>query len=242
MAAQIEPAKKYSINPNYLQSKDSDKVMEGQNQQQDAKGNYFADSENKTYMIKASGTIVDVSRKKKKNRKIPMSVRKPVSAYVSFIKSPFKDRGAVMFFPYPSYVGEEKEDYERVFYKHHSELGPMTMKFKIAESTNIYNAVVNTCKAAGMKLVNQNYMLYKKKKQQGYYSSDEDSDSDDYKDENEDDFNILFTGAVKEDVLKTVRSYQKLSHFPLSYNIGRKDAMWRNYREMCEEFPDEYNY
>ena len=94
-------------------------------------------------MIKTSGTIVDVTRKRKKMRKIPMSVRKPVSQYVSFLKSPFKKRAPVMFFPYPSYVAEKKEEFGRVFFKPQEELGTHTMRFKIAETTNIYNAVVN---------------------------------------------------------------------------------------------------
>ena len=97
-------------------------------------------------MIKASGTIVDMDRTKKKTRKIPMSVKKPTSQYVSFIKSRIKDRGATMFFPYPSYVGEKKDEYGRVFYKHSDELGDFTMRFKITETTNIYNAVVNSWK------------------------------------------------------------------------------------------------
>lgn len=197
--------------------------------------------ENETYMIKSSGTIIDISRKQKKVRKIPMSVRKPVSQYVAFLKSPFKGRGPVMFYPYPSYVGEEKEDYGRLFYRHQADIGEYVMRFKIAETTNIYNAVVNSCKAAGMLLVNEKYMLKKKKQDQGLDSSDS-SDEEDYKDEFQDDFNILFTGAVKEDILKKSRGYYKISHFPHSYNIGRKDAMWRNINRMYEMFPEEYDF
>jgi tubulin polyglutamylase TTLL4 len=192
-------------------------------------------------MIKSSGTIIDISRKQKKIRKIPMSVRKPVSQYVAFLKSPFKGRGPVMFFPYPSYVGEEKEDYGRLFYRHQADIDQYVMRFKISETTNIYNAVVNSCKAAGMLLVNEKYMLKKKNKDQGLDSS-ESSDEEDYKDEFEDDYNILFTGAVKEDILRKSRSYYKISHFPHSYNIGRKDAMWRNINRMYEMFPEEYDF
>lgn len=209
----------------------------------EGKGTFVEDTiENKRYMIKSSGTIVDVDRKKKKTRKIPMSVRKPVSPYVAFLKSPFKGRSPVMFFPYPAYVSEDKEDYGRVFFKHQNEMGALTMRFKIAESTNIYNAVVNACKAAGMHLVNERLMLKKRREAQGYGSSSESSDDESYKDEFENDYNLLFTGAVKEEALKSVRSYQKLSHFPHSYNIGRKDAMWRNIAEMQERFPEEYNF
>ena len=92
-----------------------------------------------------------------------------------------------------------------------------------------------------MKLINEQQMIRKKRRNENPDLSD-DSSSDDEPDEFENDFNLLFTGAVKEEVLKSTRSYQKLSHFPHSFNIGRKDAMWRNISEMQEEFPDEYDF
>lgn len=182
-----------------------------------------------------------MDKTKKKTRKIPMSVKKPTSQFVAFLKSPIKERGPTMFFPYPSYVSEKKEEYGRVFYRNSAELGDYTMRFKITESTNIYNAVVNSWKAAGMKLVNEEQMIKRKRKNENPNYSEE-SDDDEDVDEFENDFNLLFTGAVKEELLQNTRSYQKISHFPHSYNIGRKDAMWRNISEMQEEFPDEYNF
>lgn len=191
-------------------------------------------------MIKPSGTIIDVTKRKKKSRKIPMSVKKPVSQYVAFIKSPFKGRSPVMFFPYPSYVGEKKEEFGRVFFKSQDDLGSLTMRFKISETTNIYNAVVNGCKAAGMYLVNEKQMLKKKREAQGYDSSSC-SDDDDV-DENENNFNVLFSGGVKDDSIRSLRSYQKINHFPNSYNLGRKDAMYKNIHDLEEEFPDEFDF
>ena len=46
--------------------------------------------DDKLYMIKSSGTIVDVTKQKegkKKSRKIPMSVKKPTSANVYLLSS-----------------------------------------------------------------------------------------------------------------------------------------------------------
>lgn len=204
-----------STNPN---------AVEGQNERD--RGTYFEDKdENKTYMIKTSGTIVDVNKKRKRMRKIPMSVKKPVSQYVAFIKSPFKGRPPVLFFPYPSYVSEKKDEYGRVFFKTQDDLAPLTMRFKISETTNIYNAVVNACKAAGMYLVGEKQMLKNKRVAQGYDTSS--SSEDDEEDENENNFNILFSGAIKDEVIRGIRSYQKVNHFPNSFNIGRKDAMWK---------------
>jgi len=196
--------------------------------------------ENKTYLIKTTGTIVDVTRKRKKMRKIPMSVKKPVSQYVAFIKSPFKGRPPVVFFPYPSYVGDKKEEFGRVFFKPQEDLGPLTLRFKIAETTNIYNALVNSCKAAGMYLVGEKEMLRRKRKAQGYdTSSSEEEDEEDY---DEDDFNLLVSGGIKEDVLQPLRSYQRINHFPNSFNLGRKDAMYNNIAELRDQYPEEYDF
>ena len=125
------------------------------------------------------------------------------------------------------------------FINKQNEISELTLRFKISETTNIYNAVVNTCKHAGMYLVNETLMLKRKRIGQGYDTSSEDSgDLDIY----EDDVNLVFTGAVKDEVLKKTRKYQKLNHFPHSFNIGRKDAMWRNLSEMIDDFPEDYDF
>lgn len=117
---------------------------------------YFQENlDDKIYKLNATGTMVDVSRRRKKTRKIPMSVKKPVSQYLAFIKSPFKNRPPLLFYPYPSYVNEKKNEFDRVFFKPQEDLGPLTMRFKIAENTNIYNSMVNSCKAAGMHLIGE---------------------------------------------------------------------------------------
>ena len=104
-------------------------------------------------MIKSSGTIVDVTaqrKEKKKHRKIPMSVKKPTSANIYLLSSQFKGRDPVLFFPYPSYVGSKKATADRVTVLDSEELGSKKARFKISESTNIYNAIVNSCKNAGV--------------------------------------------------------------------------------------------
>ena len=183
-----------------------------------------------------------MSKRKKKSRKIPMSVKKPVSQYVAFIKSPFKQRPPVMFFPYPSYVGEKKDEFDRVFFKKNEDLGPVTLRFKILETTNIYNALVNSCKAGGMFLIGEKEMLKRRKENQGYDSSDSSDDDDEEEECSEFDFNVVWSGGIKDDVLSSLRSYQKINHFPNSFNLGRKDAMYRNLLELEEEFPDDYNF
>lgn len=104
----------------------------------------------------------------------------------------------------------------------------MTLGFKIHDSTHIYNSVVNTMKAAGFRIVPPNSSKW----------------------------NILFTGMCKTDLLKEASKYQKINHFPQSWQIGRKDLMWKNIQRaarlyqgnqaewsFCPKtyiFPDEY--
>lgn len=124
--------------------------------------------DDKMYMIKSSGTIVDVSmKKKKKTRKIPMSVKKPTAEVVHLLSSQFKGREPTLFFPFPYYVGFKKKTEQRVTVLDQDDMGNRVSHFKIAESTNIYNAIVNSCKSAGMFLVDEDEMVAKKKFNEG---------------------------------------------------------------------------
>ena len=76
----------------------------------------------------------------------------------------------------------------------------MTLGFKVHDSTHIYNSVVNTMKAAGIRIVPPNSSKW----------------------------NILWTGLCKPEQLKIASKYQKINHFPQSFQMGRKDLMWKN--------------
>lgn len=54
-------------------------------------------------------------------------------------------------------------------------------------------------------------------------------------------WNLLWTGATKTDVVKYMNKFQKVNHFPGSYNLGRKDLMWKNISKMKRQFGEEYN-
>ena len=135
----------------------------------------------------------------KKKRKVPNTVNKPTNETVSLWKPAYQHRTPVLYFPYPDYVGEKRPMAEGSFTEHsRSELRSVELQFRIAENTNIYNSVVNTFKRAGVKLVEVEGQ------------------------------NVLWTGSVKPDLLRETNKYQKLNHFPGSFQIGRKDCMWRN--------------
>ena len=60
------------------------------------------------------------------------------------------------------------------------------MGFKVHDSTHIYNSVVNTMKAAGVRIVPPKSSKW----------------------------NILWTGVCRPETLKIASKYQKINHFP----------------------------
>lgn len=88
----------------------------------------------------------------RKNKKVPGSVRKPTNDSVVLIKSQFKGRLDAAFFSYPTYVGVHKQINDEVKKVTQDKLINKQLIFKIAETTNIYNSVVNSCKNAGFYL------------------------------------------------------------------------------------------
>lgn len=148
----------------------------------------------------------------RKNKKVPGSVRKPTNDKVVLMKSSLKGRPDAVFFSYPAYVGKTKESSLALKECTQEQLGSKQLIFKIAESTNIYNSVVNSCKNAGMYLVDSGK-----------------------------DWNILFTGYIRSEALREVHKYQRINHFPCSYELGRKDRMWKNVSRMKRKFGADYN-
>lgn len=148
----------------------------------------------------------------RKNKKVPGTVRKPTNDNVILMKSSVKGRPDVIFFSYPAYVGKEKESTQKLKELCQEDIINRQLVFKISETTNIYNSVVNSCKNAGMYLADSGK-----------------------------DWNLLFTGFVRGEQLKEVHKYQRINHFPCSYEIGRKDKLWKNIARMKRKFGLDYN-
>ena len=144
--------------------------------------------------------------------KIPCSVRKPTNSTIILHKAPVQGGSETIFFEYPNYVGNSKESKGELVKYSQDELSKSKLTLKISESTHIYNSVVNSCKNAG------------------FYLTDVGKE-----------FNLLWTGATKIEVLKLMNKFQKVNHFPGSYNLGRKDLMWKNVSKMKRKFAADYN-
>jgi len=84
------------------------------------------------------------------------------------------------------------------------------MTFKIADSTHVYNAVVNTFKTGGFQLA-------------------EDGDR----------FNCVWNGYTKPEEIAPLNKYQKINHFPNSVYLGRKDKCWYQLWQFQQRFGKE---
>lgn len=119
-------------------------------------------------------------RHMKKGKKIPGSVRKPTSNIIYICKSPFPKRPDVLFFNYPKYVGSDKHgvDSDHIKVYNQEQMINCPVLFKISETTNIYNSLVNSCKNAGMILVDEGW-----------------------------DWNLLWAGGAGTDAIKDMDKY-----------------------------------
>ena len=93
----------------------------------------------------------------KRGKKVPGSVRKPTSNILKLLKSPFPQRPETLFFNYPKYVGQNKlgAESDRLKTVNQEQMINHPMIFKIADGTNIYNSLVNSCKTNGMILIDE---------------------------------------------------------------------------------------
>ena len=47
---------------------------------------------------------------------------------------------------------------------------------------------------------------------------------------------------IMDSIVKKLTKYQKFSYFPTTYNLGRKDNMYRKFRNYKNSFPNDFNY
>jgi hypothetical protein len=111
----------------------------------------------------------------KKERKIPGSVMKPHATHVHLVQTNVL-RGAAknvrVFFPYPGYcaklktqdnflqildrvqaIKDESNSQVKIVHQYKMMDKNMSLGFKVHDSTHIYNSVVNTMKAAGIRIM-----------------------------------------------------------------------------------------
>ena len=166
----------------------------------------------------------------RKERKIPGSVLKPHCMYVNLVQTnalQSANKSVRVLFPYPAYchklntqdsflqhrdvaqdVCNDKNQLLKIVHQYKMLDKNMTLGFKVHDSTHIYNSVVNTMKAAGVRIVPPTSAKW----------------------------NVMWTGMCKPEVLKDASKYQKINHFPQSFQLGRKDLMWKNISRASKMF------
>lgn len=80
----------------------------------------------------------------------------------------------------------------------------MTLGFKVTDTTHIYNSVVNSMKANGIRIVSPTTSKW----------------------------NVMWTGITRTDYLKDASKFQRINHFAQSIQLGRKDLLWKNVLRM----------
>jgi len=242
------------------------KIMNNNNKRNDiGEGLVVQDPDGeKYYVIKENGLIADQGQQEYQTitneiRTIPFTVKDPTSSLVTLLKSPFKDRLETFYFPYPDFCIEEKDEEDRVIRIDQDEFETCRSYFRYDTNIHIYNSVVRACNEAGLflkdkkLLIKYRYMQQQEKRQKNY---DEKIMNGDEKlaekyintpdrslvDENYNDFNIRFSISCKKEDLRNITKYQKINHFPMSYYLGRKDQLYRNYQIREDLFLDDYNF
>jgi len=56
------------------------------------------------------------------------------------------------------------------------------------------------------------------------------------------DFNVYISGAIRPKLLLEMDQYQKYNHYPGSWQLGRKDNLWRNVSRMRRAFGEEFAF
>lgn len=85
------------------------------------------------------------------------------------------------------------------------------MKYKIAESVHTYNCVVNSLCWNGFSQTDGSH------------------------------WNMLWSAPLKPETLRNYDMYKHVNHFPGTWQLGRKDLMFRNMSAQIREFGEEYN-
>lgn len=82
------------------------------------------------------------------------SIKKPVNATVKTLRSMYGGRPDTIFFQYPEYCGEVRDEAGTTEFTQQAfkKLG-YSLTFKVTGSTHIYNSIVNSMKMAGFQMV-----------------------------------------------------------------------------------------
>jgi len=140
---------------------------------------------------------------------------------VRLLSSCFLGREPVIFFDYSnaaSLIGD-RDTCGRVVDARDLPTGMPKMYFAHSSTVHTYNCVVNTVKNNGF---SQTQLGKQEDLSGGKWS-------------------LLWGGHLKPEQLRAFRPSQCTNHFPYSWQLGRKDLMWKNMSKMKRKFPRDFD-
>eukprot|EP00931_Biecheleriopsis_adriatica_P087813 TRINITY_DN62229_c0_g1_i1.p1 TRINITY_DN62229_c0_g1~~TRINITY_DN62229_c0_g1_i1.p1 ORF type:complete len:798 (+),score=142.35 TRINITY_DN62229_c0_g1_i1:72-2465(+) len=138
---------------------------------------------------------------------------------ICLLKSVFSGRPPVLVFDYEPECGASSRNLSRIFSSEDLEvegfLNTPKMFFTHVETSDCheYRSVVNSMQHGG---------LYRIGPETGKWC-------------------IYWGDIPKPEFLRSLNPFQKANHFPSSWNLGRKDLVWKNIARMKRKWPQEFN-
>lgn len=144
--------------------------------------------------------------------------RKAPRRCVKLLRSVFVGRPPVLCFDYyPAHLGEPRNQSrvlgdEELQVEGFTTLPKMFYHHSSSRDIHEYNAVVNTLR----------HVLYSTSLSGGKFS-------------------LLWGDVPTPDLIRGFNPYQKTNHFPSSWQVGRKDLLWKNVHRMKRQFPKHFD-
>ena len=124
----------------------------------------------------------------------------------------FRDRPWTIIFDYPPQCGLPSKSSSRTVYMSLLEQTSKPLYYRYSESAHVYNCVVTSLEYNGFK---------------------ETSTSK---------FNLYISGSIRPKILLEMDEFQKYNHYPGSWQLGRKDNLWRNVSKMRRIYGDDFSF
>lgn len=147
----------------------------------------------------------------------PAAAAAPVAAadkpkrIITLLPSVFEGRPPVMFFSYTVACGAKQRPLERAIVTDPDAVPRLF--YSHTDAVHEYNAVINILRQGG---------LYRVKADGNRWL-------------------LLWSNHPSPELLRALRPSQKTNHFPGSWNLGRKDAVWKNISRMQRKFGPTYH-
>ena len=124
----------------------------------------------------------------------------------------FKGRPPTVLFDYPPQCSLPSKVCSRTVRMSVIDEEAKSLHYRYSESAHVYNCVVTALEYNGFSETTGNR------------------------------FNLYISGSIRPKILLEMDEYQKYNHYPGSWQLGRKDNLWRNVSKQRRVFGEEYSF